>query len=96
MKETFGCHCRKELRFFPMPFSDPFSPGCYFRREVCGETRVFYLNGLDYSRNKEAKVVPFVKRLDVVEGRKDSARAWRVWKIENTIIGDSYRKWVVF
>jgi hypothetical protein len=57
------------------------------------ETWLVYLTTLDYSRNKEARAVPFVKRQDVVEDRKESPRDWGVWKTRNTKIVHSYRSW---
>jgi hypothetical protein len=42
-----------------------------------GETCIVYLSTLDYSRNKEAKLIPFVKRQHIVEDPKESAIGWR-------------------
>jgi hypothetical protein len=33
---------------------------------------LFYLTSFDYSRNKEAKLVPFLKRLAIVESVKET------------------------
>jgi hypothetical protein len=63
-----------------------FAPHLVLQR---GEIWLVYLTTLDYSKNKEAKAVPFVKRQDVVEGRKESPRDWGVWKTRNTKIVNS-------
>jgi hypothetical protein len=52
---------------------------------------LFYLTSFDYSRNKKAKLIPYVKGLAIVEDRKENPIHWRHLRYKNTKIVKSDR-----